>query len=147
MTAMSLQVSIGSFDVLIIIAYLVVIVALGCWAGLRERRQSNGEGYFLAGRSLRWPVIGLALFSTNISTLELVSLAQEGYRSGLVYGNLELLAPVTLVLLAIVFVPFYIRSGVSTLPDFLEKRYGRDSRRLLVILSIASAIFIHLGFA
>jgi solute:Na+ symporter, SSS family len=144
---MSLQVSIDSFDVLIIIAYLVAIVALGCWAGLRERRQSNGEGYFLAGRSLRWPVIGLALFSTNISTLELVSLAQEGYRSGLVYGNLELLAPVTLVLLAILFVPFYIRSGVSTLPDFLEKRYGRDSRRLLVILSIASAIFIHLGFA
>lgn len=142
-----LQISIGWIDVAIIATYLTVIVILGCWAGLRQRRESDGEGYFLAGRSLRWPVIGLALFSTNISTLELISLAEEGYKSGLVYGNLELLAPFTLLLLAIFFAPFYIRSGVSTLPDFLEKRYGRGSRRMLVVLSIASAIFIHLGFA
>ena len=144
---MSLQVSIDSIDVLIISAYLVAIVALGCWAGLRQRKQSNGEGYFLAGRSLRWPVIGLALFSTNISTLELVSFAEEGYKNGLVYGNLAMMAPLTLLILALFFAPFYIRSGVSTLPDFLERRYSRGSRRILAMLAIASAIFIHLGFA
>jgi SSS family solute:Na+ symporter len=89
----------------------------------------------------------LALFSTNISTLELMSLAEEGYKSGLVYGNLELLAPITLLLLALLFAPFYIRSGVSTLPDFLEKRYGPGCRVWLVVFAIASAIFMHLGFA
>jgi SSS family solute:Na+ symporter len=141
------QLTIGWSDVLIVAVYLAAVVALGCFAGLRQRKNSDGEGYFLAGRSLRWPVIGLALFSTNISTLELVSLAEEGYKSGLVYGNLELLAPITLLLLAIFFAPFYVRSGVTTLPEFLEQRYGRGSRRWLVVLTIASAIFMHLGFA
>jgi len=141
------QLSISGLDVLVIVVYLATIVAVGCLVGLRQRGVSGGEGYFLAGRSLTWPVIGLALFSTNISTLELISLAEEGYKSGLVYGNLELLAPLTLLLLGIVFAPLYIRSGVSTLPEFLERRYGPESRRWLVVVAIASAIFIHLGFA
>ncbi|MEE8452551.1 MAG: sodium/solute symporter [Thermoguttaceae bacterium] len=134
-------------DLTIIIVYLVGIVALGCWAGMRKRRDAKGSDYFLAGKSLRWPMIGLALFATNISTIHLVSLAEAGYTSGLLYGNFEWMAGFTLVLLAVFFAPFYIRAGVSTLPDFVEKRYSRGSRDVLAVLSIFSAIAVHIGFS
>jgi len=141
------ELAIHPIDLAIIIAYLVGIVALGCWAGMKQRKSSVGKGYFLAGSTLTWPVIGLALFSTNISTIHLVSLAQEGFVNGLAYGNFEWMAAFTLVLLALFFAPFYIKANVATLPDFLEKRYSRSSRDFLAVISIVSAIFIHIGFS
>jgi len=135
-------------DFLVIAAYLVGIVGLGLWAwGRRKKQQSLSSEYFLAGSSLRWPVIGLALFSTNISTTHLVSLAQEGYVNGLAYGNFEWMATFLLIVLSLFFAPFYIRSRVATLPDFLEKRYNRACRDWLAVLSIISAVFIHIGFS
>jgi SSS family solute:Na+ symporter len=138
---------IGGIDLVIIVVYFVFIVGLGCWAGIRKKKTEQAEEYFLAGKSLRWPVIGLALFATNISTVHLVSLAEEGYTNGLAYGNFEWMAPFTLIILALFFAPFYIRSHITTLPDFLEKRYCRASRDWLSLLSIISAIFIHIGFS
>jgi solute:Na+ symporter, SSS family len=138
---------ISTIDLAIIVIYFVFIVGLGCWAGLRKKKTEQAQEYFLAGKTLRWPVIGLALFATNISTVHLVSLAQEGYTNGLAYGNFEWMAPFTLIMLALFFAPFYIRSRVATLPDFLEKRYSRASRDWLALLSIVSAIFIHIGFS
>lgn len=137
----------GAIDLAVILVYLVGIVALGCWAGMRRRKGAEGSDYFLAGKSLTWPMIGLALFATNISTIHLVSFAQNGYTSGLVYGNFEWMAPFTLVILALFFAPFYIRSGVATLPDFMEKRFSRGNRDYLAILSIFSAIVVHIGFS
>jgi len=138
---------IGFIDLAIIVIYLVGIVAVGCLAGLRQRRRGEGsKGYFLAGGTLTWPMIGLALFSTNISTIHLVGQAQEGYKNGLAHGNFEWMAAFTLIALALFFAPFYFRSKVATLPDFLEKRYGRGARNWLAALSIVSAIFIHIGF-
>lgn len=138
--------SLGALDLAVLVSYLIGIVVLGIWAGLRRRGAEEDAGFFLAGRSLRWPVIGLALFATNISTVHLVSLAQEGYTNGLAYGNFEWMAGFTLIILALVFAPFYVRTRVSTLPEFLERRYSRASRDWLTIMSIVSAIFIHIGF-
>ena len=139
---------IGSLDLAVIIAYLVAIVLLGCTASLWQRRgQTQASSYFLAGGSLTWPVIGLALFSTNISTIHLVSFAQEGYDNGLAYGNFEWMAPFTLIITSLFFAPFYIRSRVATLPDFLEMRYNRACRDWLAVLSIVAAVFIHIGFS
>ena len=77
----------------------------------------------------------------------MVSLAECGYKSGLLYGNFEWMAPFTLICLSLFFAPFYIRSNVTTLPDFLEKRYSRACRDWLAMLSIVAAIVIHIGFA
>ncbi|MBM4027668.1 MAG: sodium/solute symporter [Planctomycetes bacterium] len=140
------RMAIGPIDLAVIILYLVVIVGLGCWVGLRRRKGEEGRGYFLAGGTLTWPVIGLALFSTNISTIHLVSQAQEGYMNGLAYGNFEWMAPFLLITLSLFFAPFYFRSRVATLPDFLEQRYSRAARDWLAGLSIVSAIVIHIGF-
>jgi len=134
-------------DILVIVLYLGGIVGLGLWAWSRRKRTATStSAYFLAGGTLRWPVIGLALFSTNISTIHLVSLAQEGYVNGLAYGNFEWMAAFLLIALSFFFAPFYIRSRVATLPDFLERRYSRACRDWLAVLSILSAVFIHIGF-
>lgn len=139
-----------SLDLSISIFYILGILAVGLWAGIRHRRKSkaNAAGeYFLAGKTLKWPAIGLALFATNISTVHLVSLAQSGFDSGLLNGNFEWMAAFTLILLSLFFVPFYIKSGVTTLPDFLEKRYDRSSRDWLAVISVVSAIIIHIAFS
>jgi len=142
---------IGSFDATVSILYVLVILAIGLWTGLRHRNASKktnvASDYFLAGKSLKWPMIGLALFATNISCVHLVSLAQSGFDTGLLNGTFEWMASFTLILLALFFVPFYIKSGVSTLPDFLEKRYNRASRDWLAFISILSAIIIHISFS
>lgn len=141
---------ITTLDIVVTIGYLVGIVGLGCWVGIRHRRRSGtGEAreYFLAGSTLRWPMIGMALFATNISCVHLVSLAQAGFEEGLLQGNFEWMAAFTLILLSLIFAPFYIRSKVATLPDFLEKRYGRTCRDILAVFSLFSAIVIHIGFS
>ncbi len=141
---------IGPVDLSISIFYVVLIVSIGLITTYRKRKRStsseSGE-YFLAGRNLRWPMIGLALFATNISCLHLVSLAQSGFDTGLLNGNFEWMAAFTLILLALFFVPFYIRSGVATLPDFLEKRYNRACRDWLTVISVVSAVIIHIAFS
>lgn len=140
---------ISTIDIVITIAYILFIVTIGLWTGTRKKKNqetTSGE-YFLAGKSLKWPMIGLALFATNISCLHLVSLAQSGFDSGLLNGNFEWMAAFTLILLALLFIPFYIRSGISTLPDFLERRYNRACRDWLAFISILSAIIIHIAFS
>lgn len=141
---------ISTLDHIISFVYITFIVLLGFWAGTSRRNKNKGNAsteYFLASKALRWPMIGMALFATNISCLHLVSLAQSGFDEGLLYGNFEWMAIFTLILLALFFVPFYIRSGVTTLPDFLERRYNRACRDWLTIVSIVSAIIIHIAFS
>jgi SSS family solute:Na+ symporter len=96
---------------------------------------------------LTWPIIGLAMFAANISTVHLVSLAEAAYKFGLVFGNFEWMAGFTLVLLSLFFAPLYLRSRVSTLPDFLERRFNGGCRDVLSVVSLFSAIVIHMGVA
>src|SRR5438046_1122387 len=140
----------GSLDWAIIAIYLLAIVGLGVAAGcLRRKSERGGEGghYFLAGNTLAWPVIGLAMFAANISTVHLVSLAEAAYKFGLVFGNFEWMAGFTLILLSLFFAPLYLRSRVATLPDFLERRFNRGCRDVLSVVSLFSAIVIHMGVA
>ena len=141
-----------TIDWTIIATYLIAVVGLGCWAGWNARRQGAKHGesvagdYFMAAHTLRWPVIGLALFATNISCVHLISLAQSGYDSGLLNGNFEWMAAFTLILLGFFFAPFYLKSKVATLPDFLERRYCRECRDWLAVISILAAIIFHIAF-
>jgi SSS family solute:Na+ symporter len=141
---------ITTIDIVICVLYITTIVTIGVVVGMRGKRKSRttaSNEYFLAGKTLRWPMIGLALFATNISCLHLVSLAQSGFDTGLLNGNFEWMAAFTLILLGIFFAPLYIRSGVTTLPDFLERRYNRACRDWLAVISVFSAIIIHIAFS
>jgi SSS family solute:Na+ symporter len=136
-----------NLDYGIIAVYLLGVVGIGVVAGFLRRQGSEGGHYFLADQSLTWPLIGMAMFAANISTVHLVSLAQSAYTSGLLYGNYEWMAGFTLILLSLFFAPLYLRSRVPTLPDYLERRYNRNCRDVLSFVSLISAIVIHIGVA
>jgi SSS family solute:Na+ symporter len=140
----------NTLDWTLIVVYLVAVCGLGVAAGFLHRRNERGGGsghYFLAGNTLAWPVIGLAMFAANISTVHLVSLAEAAYKYGLVFGNFEWMAGFTLILLSLFFAPLYLRSRVATLPDFLERRFNRGCRDVLSVISLFSALVIHMGVA
>lgn len=137
------QLNISQLDFAIIVAYLLLIIGMGLYVSRKQKQ--TVDSYFLAGRSLKWTTVGLSLFATNISTVHLIGLAADGYRVGLVVGNFECLAAFTLITLGLVFAPIYHRSGVVTLPDFLEQRYSAGSRVMLAIMGVVAALFIHIG--
>ena len=104
----------SSLDVTIIVCYFAVTVGVGLWFARKTRGTTD---FFLAGRKLVWPLIGLSLFATNISTEHLVGLAQEGHQKGLVIGGYEWMASYCLIMLAAVFAPQYLRHRVFTIPE------------------------------
>jgi SSS family solute:Na+ symporter len=137
--------SIPKLDLAIIVTYLLGILLAGVLSV--RHLKVTGNVFFLAGRSLSWPVVGAALFASNISTIHLVGLTASGYNEGLVWGNFEWMASFTLILLALVFAPFYFSTRISTLPEFLERRYSPACRSMLAFMAIVAALFIHIGIS
>lgn len=136
--------SLSTIDYIIILLYMLLIVGIGVYSGINRKTKSS-EGFFLAGRSLKWPLIGTALFAANISTIHMVGLAGQGFSDGLVWGNFEWSAPFLLIILGLVFAPFYFKTKISTLPEFLEMRYNRPTRTMLAVISLFTALFLHIG--
>jgi len=132
-------------DPTVIAIYLIGITAFGIWIGYR--RNTSSQQYFLANKSLGWFTVGAAVFTSNISTLHLVGLAAGGAKDGMVIGNFEWMACFTLMALALIFAPFYINSGVSTLPEFMERRYCPQARTFLAIIGLLGALLIHIGIS
>jgi len=137
------EISIPTLDLIIILAYLLGIIAIGIISA--RRRISTSEGFFLAGRSLNWGMIGAALFAANISTIHMVGLAANGFKDGIVWGNFEWMATFLLIILALFFAPFYFKNKISTLPEFLEKRFGPKSRSFFAFIVVITALFSHIG--
>jgi len=113
----------GTLDLAIIGLYFVIVFAIGFYFARRER---TSEDYFLASRNVGWFAIGASLFVSNISTEHFIGLAGSGATSGLAVGHFEWLACLILLILGWVFVPFYLRSNVFTMPEFLERRFNRQ---------------------
>ena len=127
------------FDSLILIAYLIIVLSIGFYY---SRRQDNSStDYFLAGRDMGWIAVGLSIFATNISSEHFIGLAGSGSTRGLAVGQFELMAIFILIILGWFIAPIYIKSGVTTMPEFLEKRFDRKSRKFFAILSILMYIF------
>ena len=137
------QLGVQVIDIVIVFVYLIGIMVIGILAGYRKNTSS--EQFFLAGKSLKWPMIGAALFTANISTIHLVGLAASGFSEGIVVGNFEWMASFCLIVLGLIFVPFYLRTKINTLPEFLEKRYNKTCRMILAFIAIWSALLVHIG--
>jgi SSS family solute:Na+ symporter len=137
--------AIPPLDIAIILLYMCGILAVGLLSVRRVKITKNI--FFLAGRSLSWRLVGAALFASNISTIHLVGLTASGYNEGLVWGNFEWMASYTLILLSLIFAPFYFKTRISTLPEFLERRYSPASRTFLAFMAIIAALFIHIGMS
>ena len=127
----------GTVDVIFVILYLLIIAGVSVWS-IRKSKSSPSD-YFLANRNLGWWVIGASILASNVGSEHIVGLAGTGATSGLVMGHYELHSWIVL-LLGWVFVPFYMRSMVYTMPEFLEKRFNAKARRLLSIIQLLSYV-------
>jgi len=127
----------GFVDWIFVGLYLAVIAGISIWS--IRRKKDSPQDYFLANRNLGWFVIGASILASNIGSEHIVGLAGTAANSGLVMGHYELHSWIILVL-GWVFVPFYMRSMVYTMPEFLERRYNSKSRMLLSIIQLLSYI-------
>lgn len=120
------------------------LVAIASWWITRNDDLSTKDGYFLGGRSLVGPVIAGSLMLTNLSTEQLVGLNGQGYSESMAVMAWEAGAAVSLILMALVFLPKYLRSGITTIPDFLEERYDPQLRKIMTIVFMVSYITTYL---
>src|SRR5215204_2704107 len=127
----------GTTDILFVVLYLLVIAAVSVWS-IRKTKNTTSD-YFLANRNLGWWVIGASILASNVGSEHIVGLAGSAAKSGTVLGHYELHSYLVLTL-GWVFVPFYLRSKVYTMPEFLEKRFNPQARRLLSIIQLLSYV-------
>jgi SSS family solute:Na+ symporter len=133
-----------ALDIAIIVAYFAAVFGIGLYF-IRKGRTT--EDYFLAGRDAAWWAIGASLFSSNIGSEHFIGLAGSGAASGLAVGHFEWLAAMILLVLGWVFVPFYLRSNVYTMPEFLERRYNPACRTYLAGISLVAYVFTKISVA
>lgn len=129
-------------DGLVFLAYLVALLAIGGYASYRQRKS---EDLFLGGRSMGWPNVGLSIFSTNIGPTFLVATFGAGYTTGMVNANFEWMAWVFLMLLGMAFVPFYMHTRISTMPEFLQKRFGNGCYTFYSFYSLFGTVVLWIG--
>ncbi|HHH44195.1 MAG TPA: sodium transporter [Gammaproteobacteria bacterium] len=122
-----------AIDYVMISAYALVVIIIGLFFAGREH---SAEQYFLAGRRMGWPLIGISLFASNISSTTLVGLSGNAYGQGIAVFNYEWMAAVVLVIIAAFFLPAYLRARVFTIPEYLERRYDRRSRYYFSALTL-----------
>src|SRR6266853_5872948 len=125
-------------DILVIVGYFLILSGIAYWAARQEKNVSSD--FFLASRDVGWLAVGASLFASNIGSEHLVGLAGTGAASGLAVGHFEWLASFILLLLGWLFVPFYLRSGVYTMPEFLERRYNPAARSYFTWVSIVGYV-------
>ena len=130
-----------TLDWVVVAVYFVAVFAVAGYATYRHRSgKRTAMDYFLANRHCGWFVIGASLFASNIGSEHLVGLAGKGASDGVAVGQFEVQASLILLLLGWVFVPFYMRSAVFTMPEFLERRYGSAARWYLAVISIVGYV-------
>ncbi|HRW98224.1 MAG TPA: sodium/solute symporter [Cyclobacteriaceae bacterium] len=127
----------ATLDWIVLSIFFLILIGIVVWV-LRQKQTSAGD-YFLAGRDATWISIGASIFASNIGSEHLIGLAGAGASSGLAMAHWEIQGWMILIL-GWVFVPFYSRSMVSTMPEFLERRYNTQSRTILSIISLVSYV-------
>jgi SSS family solute:Na+ symporter len=134
-------------DITIFVAFFAVVIGVSMY---KSRREKTGEDFFLAGRSLVWPLIGFSLIAANISTEHFVGMSgQAAGVAGLAVASYEWMAAITLVFVALFFLPKFLRSGIYTIPEYLEYRYHPIARGIMafylaiiyIVVSIAAVVY------
>ena len=132
-------VEVAAIDVVVVFVYLAFVIAHGFWVGRGGRDVAD---YFLAGRLLPWYLIGFSLYASNMSGASFVGLIGASYSHGMVVFNYEWTATLVLIFFAIFMLPVFLRAGLFTVPEYLEKRYDRRSRRAYSLFTILAIMFL-----
>lgn len=126
----------AELDWWIIAIYFALVFGIAFRAGRQHTPGSESADFFLAGRNVGWVVVGASIFASNIGSEHLIGLAGSGAAGGVAVAQFEVIAGFALLLLGWFFVPFYLSSGVFTMPEFLEKRYSKGARTYLAVVSV-----------
>lgn len=133
------NITINTIDIIIVVLYVSFIV----WWGLHNGKSKDSQSYFLADRGMSWWVVGLSLFAASVSSTTLIGQSGDAYHTGLAVFNYNLAGGVlVMVFFAIVLLPLYIRSGIFTIPEFLEKRFDSRSRYFFSAISVIGNVFL-----
>jgi SSS family solute:Na+ symporter len=130
------------FDVIAFILFIAFVIGVSLYA---SRKEDTGEDYFLAGRRLTWWLIGFSLIASNISTEHFVGQAGRGFEIGLAIASYEWMAAVTLVIVAFFFLPHFLRSGIYTMPEFLEYRFDITTRTIMATFMMLAYVLVALA--
>lgn len=126
----------GALDIIVFIAFVGGVVGLGLYKS-RSKEETTGEDFFLAGRGLKWWLIGFSLIAANISSEQLVGMSgNAASHVGLAIASYEWMAAITLVVVAFCFLPYFLRAGITTMPEFLEYRYNASARTIMAIATL-----------
>ena len=123
---------ISNIDISVLVIYFILVLGIGFIIGLKTK---TGEDLFLGGRSFGWGLVGLSLFASNISSSTIIGLSGAAYSSGVVNSVYEWASAIPLLIAAVIFVPLYLRSKITTIPEFLELRYDARSRNFFSIIT------------
>lgn len=130
-------------DVVLFLAFFVIVIGVSMY---KSRREKTEEDFFLASRSLIWPMIGLSLIAANISTEHFVGMSGQGAGvMGMAVASYEWIAAITLVMVALFFLPRFLRSGIYTIPEFLEYRYNSAARGIMAFYMVAIYIAVSIS--
>ncbi len=136
-------VEMSTLDIIIFVAYLVILAAVGAWASFGNRKKEGN--LFLANKSLGWFAIGLSMWGTNVGPSMLIANASSGFEGGIAAGNFSWYAFPFIMLLAFVFAPRYLGAKVTTLPEYMGKRFGDQTRSYIAWYSILTILISWLG--
>lgn len=132
----------STLDYVVFIGYALFIVSLGLWVSRKGGKST--EDYFLASKSLPWWAIGASLIAANISAEQFIGMSGSGFAIGLAIASYEWMAAITLIIVGKYFLPIFIKQGLYTIPEFVEKRYGTNLKTILAVFWIALFIFVNL---
>ena len=133
----------GPWDIAVFVAFIVAVIAIGLWKSKGEEvhGEQGAQNYFLAGRKLTWWLVGFSLIAANISTEQFVGMSgQAADWLGMAIASYEWMAAVTLVVVAFVFLPTFLRSGIYTIPEFLEYRYNAFARLVMAVVALVTLV-------
>jgi solute:Na+ symporter, SSS family len=133
-----MNINLSILDYSVIAGYFALVFFIA-WKVTRDEKETSDD-YFLGGRNLGWFVIGASLFASNIGSEHLIGLAGSGAKGGVAVAQFEILAGIILLMLGWLFVPFYLNSGVTTMPEFLQLRYNKTARNYLSFISIIAYV-------
>ena len=121
-------------DIAVFLGFIVAVITIGLW---KSRHEKTSEDYFLAGRGLKWWLIGFSLIAANISSEQLVGMSgNAASHVGLAIASYEWMAAITLVVVAFAFLPYFLRAGIYTMPEFLEVRYNAAARTIMAVATL-----------
>lgn len=131
--------AITNLDIAVLAVYFLIVIAIGVWV---SRRTESGDDLFLAGRTLTWGVVGFSLFASNISSTTLIGLTGAAYQTGIATSAYEWMAGIPLIMLAFIFAPLFFRARVTTIPEWLERRFDRKARLYFSAVTIVLTVIV-----